>query len=159
MKRGEQRTQVLVVSQILGQAQGFTTPEGSVTVLLLVPILIPHALDCLCDKVCLSTQLNNMCLHFGNCLYHGISCRIFPTSQKVPSYPFPVDRTIMSPFINQRPFYSQTSLEKLPRTAPPLNKTSPTPRQAPPKLRPHQGPLCMPTSYLPSSVKGHAWGP
>jgi hypothetical protein len=32
------------------------------------------------------------------------------------------DKTIMSPFINQWPFYPQTSLEKLPRTAPPLTE-------------------------------------
>jgi hypothetical protein len=34
------------------------------------------------------------------------------------------DRTILSPFINQQPFYPQTSLEKLPRTAPPLSETT-----------------------------------
>jgi hypothetical protein len=34
------------------------------------------------------------------------------------------DRAIMSPFINQWPFYPQTSLEKLPRTAPPLTEIS-----------------------------------
>jgi hypothetical protein len=33
-----------------------------------------------------------------------------------------IDRTIMSPFINQQPFYPQTSLEKLPRTAMPLTE-------------------------------------
>jgi hypothetical protein len=38
----------------------------------------------------------------------------------------------MSPFINQQPFYPQASLEKLPRTAPPLTEIpvlldSPTP--------------------------------
>jgi hypothetical protein len=32
-----------------------------------------------------------------------------------------IDRTIMS-FVNQWPFYSQTSLEKLPRTVPPLTE-------------------------------------
>jgi hypothetical protein len=41
------------------------------------------------------------------------------------------DRTIMSPFINQQPFYPQTSLEKTPKdkflcskTAPPLEETA-----------------------------------
>jgi hypothetical protein len=33
-----------------------------------------------------------------------------------------IDRTIMSPFINWLPFYPQTSLEKLLRTAPPLTE-------------------------------------
>jgi hypothetical protein len=32
------------------------------------------------------------------------------------------DRTIMSPFVNRQPFYSQTSLGKLLRTAPPLTE-------------------------------------
>jgi hypothetical protein len=32
------------------------------------------------------------------------------------------DRTIMSPFVSQQPFYPQTSLEKLPRTALPLTE-------------------------------------
>jgi hypothetical protein len=32
------------------------------------------------------------------------------------------DRTIMLPFINWWPFYPQTSLEKLPRTALPLTE-------------------------------------
>jgi hypothetical protein len=32
------------------------------------------------------------------------------------------DRTIMSPFVNQQPFYPQTSLEKLPKTALPLTE-------------------------------------
>jgi hypothetical protein len=35
---------------------------------------------------------------------------------------FLIDRTIMSPFVNWQPFYPQTSLEKLPRAAPLLNK-------------------------------------
>jgi hypothetical protein len=41
---------------------------------------------------------------------------LYPATIKV------TDRTIMSSFISQQPFYPQTSLEKLPRTAPPLNK-------------------------------------
>jgi hypothetical protein len=32
------------------------------------------------------------------------------------------DRTITSPFVNQWPFYPQTSLEKLPRTTLPLTE-------------------------------------
>jgi hypothetical protein len=39
------------------------------------------------------------------------------------------DRIIMLPFINQWPFYPQTSLEKLPRTALPLNRKSRSLRQ------------------------------
>jgi hypothetical protein len=35
-----------------------------------------------------------------------------------------LDRTIMSPFINQQPFYPQALLEKLPRIASPLNRNS-----------------------------------
>jgi hypothetical protein len=32
------------------------------------------------------------------------------------------DRTVMLPFVNQQPFCPQTSLEKIPRTAPPLTE-------------------------------------
>jgi hypothetical protein len=49
------------------------------------------------------------------------------------------DGTIMSPFINQWPFYPQTSLEKLPRTALPSNRKSHVIRQ----LHPYQRLLCM----------------
>jgi hypothetical protein len=48
---------------------------------------------------------------------------------------FPFDRTIMSPFINWWPFYLQTSLEKLPRTAPPSNRNSYALRQPHPYQR------------------------
>jgi hypothetical protein len=56
------------------------------------------------------------------------------------------DRTIMSPFVNQRPFYPQTSLEKLPRTAPPLKKF-PCSKTAPPLPRMRYLP------YPPPSIK------
>jgi hypothetical protein len=39
-------------------------------------------------------------------------------------------------------------------TAPPFNKISHTPRQAAP---PPETPAHAPTSYPPSSIKGHAW--
>jgi hypothetical protein len=39
-----------------------------------------------------------------------------------PLYNVYIDRTIMSPFVNQWSFYSQTSLEKLPRIALPLTE-------------------------------------
>jgi hypothetical protein len=45
------------------------------------------------------------------------------------------DRTIMSPLINQWPFYPQTSLEKLPRTALLLNRKSRSLRQPHPYQR------------------------
>jgi hypothetical protein len=56
----------------------------------------------------------------------------------------------MSPFINQWPFYPQASLEKLPRTAPPLNRNSHTLRQ----LHPYQRLLHMCwCPYPPPSIK------
>jgi hypothetical protein len=41
------------------------------------------------------------------------------------------DRTIMLSFVNRWPFYPKTSLEKLPRTAPPLTEIPPS-KTAPP---------------------------
>jgi hypothetical protein len=63
------------------------------------------------------------------------------------------DGTIRSPFINRWPFYPQTSLEKLPRTALPLNKF-PSSKTAPPlpETAAHA------RTSLPSPFyKSHAW--
>jgi hypothetical protein len=59
----------------------------------------------------------------------------------------------MSPFINRRPFYPQTSLEKLPRTAPPLNKF-PSSKTAPPLP---ETTLHALTSLTSPFYKSHVW--
>jgi hypothetical protein len=45
-------------------------------------------------------------------------------------------------------------MEPFPIAAPPFSKTSPAPRQAP---APSGTLVYAPTSYLPSSIKSHAW--
>jgi hypothetical protein len=87
---------------------------------------------------------------------HGSDYSLSLHTSQVPFctvFPFPYDRTIMSPFVNRWPFYPQISLEKLPRIAPPLNKF-PHSKTAPP--RPETTTHVL-TSLTSPFYKSHTW--